>query len=83
MDKIAVKPPLEEKEIKEELNFTHVKNVLERLNYFNLSPADRKTVIDLKSELYKVENIGHTRESKVKINDGLSSLLKIMSKYSV
>ena len=83
VEKIAVKPPLEEKEIKEELNFTHVKNVLERLNYFNLSPADRKTVIDLKSELFKVENIGLTRESKIKINDGLSSLLKIMSKYSV
>lgn len=83
VEKISVKPQLKINEIKEELNFTHVKNVLERLNYYNLSPSDKKAVVELKGLLFQAENMGLTKESKSKINDGLSLLLKIMSKYSV
>ncbi len=83
VERIAVKKVKEDVSVKEELNFEHVKNVLERLNYFNLSPSDKKTVSELKSLLFLAENSGVTKEFKSKINDGLSSLLKIMSKYSV
>lgn len=83
VERLAVKRGNEETEGKEELNFEHVKNVLERLNYFNLSPSDKKTVSELKSLLFLAESSGVTKEFKSKINDGLSSLLKIMSKYSV
>ncbi len=68
---------------KEELNFSHVKNVLERLNYYNLSPVDKKIVGDLRSMLFEAERVGVTAEGKSKLNEGLCSLLKIMSKYSV
>lgn len=67
----------------EEINFSHVKSVIDRLEYFDLSPADKKQIDNLKSELYFAENDGFTPEKKSRINDGLSGLLKIMSKYGV
>lgn len=68
---------------KNELNFSHVKSVLERLDYFDLSPADKKQAELLKDALFSAERQGFTAETKGKINDGLSNLLKIMSKYGV
>ncbi len=68
---------------KPEVNFTHVKNVIERLNYYALSPFDRKQVNDLSCLLVEAERSCITQELKEKINEGLGSLLKIMSKYGV
>ena len=68
---------------KSEVNFSHVKNVIERLNYYALSPFDRKQVNDLSTFLTEAERVGITQELKEKINDGLGILLKIMSKYGV
>ena len=66
-----------------EIDFTHVKNVIGRLNDFDLTVADRKQIDKLKEVLYAAENFGVTAERKSRINDGLSGLLKIMSKYGV
>jgi len=76
--------PIEQKTVyKEDVNFSHVKNVIERLNYYTLSPFDRKQVNDLSCLLIEAEKTGITKELKEKINDGLGALLKIMSKYGV
>lgn len=65
------------------INFSHVKSVIERLEYFDLTAADKKQIETLKDNLNSAENFGFTPEKKSKINDGLSGLLKIMSKYGV
>lgn len=67
----------------DELDFSHVKNILKRLEYYNLTSVDAKQVSELKSALYQAERYGTDREIKSKINDGLGALLKIMSKYGV
>lgn len=74
-------PQLKEKEC--ELDFSHVKNILKRLEYYNLSSLDTKQVSELKSALYQAETCGVNKDIKSKINDGLGALLKIMSKYGV
>ena len=65
------------------IDFTHVKNILSRLEYYNLSPTDQKQVGELKASVYRAENFGVDKETKSKISDGLGALLKIMSKYGV
>ncbi len=65
------------------LNFTHVKSVISKLEYYPLTPSDKKQVRELESAVYTAENLGFTTEIKEKINDGLGGLLKIMSKYGV
>lgn len=77
----AATPQLKEKEC--ELDFSHVKNILKRLEYYNLSSLDAKQVAELKSALYQAETCGVNKDIKSKINDGLGALLKIMSKYGV
>lgn len=64
-------------------DFTHVKNVIERLNYFPLTPSDKKQVNELQITIERAELGEEFPDLKNKINDGLSSLLKIMSKYGV
>lgn len=66
-----------------ELDFTHVKNVIERLNCFGLSQADKRQVKELEALLSKAECEECDDKTKESINDGLSALLKIMSKYGV
>ena len=66
-----------------DLDFSHVKNVLLKLNYYPLTPNDRKQVKDLEYALITAENGDLNYELKEKINDGLGVLLKIMSKYGV
>jgi hypothetical protein len=73
----------EREEPKKEVDFLHVKNVLERLEYFNLSPTEKKQVKSLKESVYIAEREGITKDNRQKINDGLSDLLKIMSRYGV
>ena len=75
--------PVSAPKISDELNFSHVKSVLDRLEYFDLSPTDKKQVEALKDAMFSAERQGFTPEKKSRINDGLANLLKIMSKYGV
>lgn len=79
---LKIRVPAPEK-TETEIDFTHVKNVIERLNYYNLGPTDKRTVNDLANNVSQAENGEFTPELKEKINDGLGALLKIMSKYGV
>jgi hypothetical protein len=79
-----VKKLLEDKQEKESgLDFSHVKNVLSRLDYFSLSPADKRQVKELEVTLAEAERGEFNILLKEKLNDGLGMLLKIMSKYGV
>lgn len=75
---VAVQKP---KESKPEIDFSHVKSVIARLNYFSLSSQDRSVVKDLELNVMQAERGDYDIETKRKINDGLGALLKIMSKY--
>ncbi|MBQ8196864.1 MAG: hypothetical protein IJZ73_02255 [Clostridia bacterium] len=70
----------ETQEIKD-VDFSHVKNVIDRLSYFNLTSNDRRQIKELELSLIDAETNGYTIDVKEKINAGLGSLLKIMSKY--
>ncbi len=79
---LSVKAP-KEKDESLEVDFSHVKNIISRLDYFSLSGADKKAVSNLENTIILAEQKGATKELKEKVNDGLSALLKIMSKYGV
>ncbi len=66
-----------------EVDFSHVRNVMERLDYYGLSQTDRNVIKELKLALNMAESSGLDDNLKSKINDGLGQLLKIMSKYNV
>jgi hypothetical protein len=66
-----------------ELDYSHVKNILERLDYYSLNGSDKKTVNELENSLALAEKGDSSTENKTRINDGLGALLKIMSKYGV
>lgn len=61
-------------------DFTHVKNVIERLRAFPLSTGDKKQIKDLEDAIVLIEN---GLEDEYSINDELGALLKIMAKYGV
>lgn len=78
------KPSQKEKLVSDfELDFQHVKSVINRLDYFGLKESDKKQVKELESALLLAEKGYFGQETKEKINDGLGALLKIMSKYGV
>ena len=62
------------------LDVSHVKNVIERLSYFPLSVSERKQINELSSLILVAERNGDD-ETKEKLNEKLSFLLKIMAKY--
>lgn len=64
-------------------DFSHVKNVLQRLEPATLSYADRRQIHELELSLYEAENGGYSEETRVKINEGLGNLLKIMARHGV
>ena len=64
-------------------DFSHVKKVIERLNCYSLSPFDKKQVKELEANIEMAKNDLDIIKLKSKINDGLTILLKIMSKYGV
>ena len=66
-----------------EIDFSHVKNVISRLEYFPLGVSDKKQIKDLQTLVYSAENGDYSPDLKSRINDGLGSLLKIMAKYGV
>ncbi|MDY6367269.1 MAG: hypothetical protein SPL13_01965 [Clostridia bacterium] len=78
-------PQSSDEHVKEttQIDFTHVKNVIERLSHYDVNPTEKKRIEDLKDVLLYAENRKITLSEKEKINDGLSFLLKIMSKYGV
>ncbi len=80
---IVEQKPYEKKKEEREVDFSHVKNILARLDYFSLSNADKRAVGELENFLDLAENGDNSKEVKLKVNEGLSSLLKIMSKYGV
>ena len=66
-----------------EVDFSHVKSVMERLSTVPLLPSDKKQITDLEKVVHTAETTGVDGALKSKINDGLSALLKIMAKYGV
>ena len=78
---LTAKPRAEEKEC--DLDFSHVKNVLKRLEPTSLSYADRKQIHDLEVALYSAEHGEKSNDTKTKINEGLGNLLKIMAKHGI
>ena len=70
-------------EVTDGLDFSHVKNVLNRLGVANLSSSDRRQIHDLELLLYEAEHGECDAELKGKINEGLGNLLKIMAKHGV
>lgn len=76
---------VEEKEEKRQtqIDFSHVKSVINRLNGFELSVTDRQAVRELEIALFDAEKRGEEGEIKSRLNDGLNCLLKIMAKYGV
>ena len=66
-----------------DLDFSHVKSVLERLEPAVLSYADRKQVHDLEVALFAAERGEVFEDTKAKINEGLGNLLKIMAKHGI
>lgn len=73
--------PFHKKSLEVPIDYSHVKNVIERLNYFPLSVNDKRQVRDLEGFLVEAESGELSPILKSKINDGLGALLKIMSKY--
>ena len=69
--------------ISDKPDFSHVKNVLQRLEPATLSYADRRQVHELELALYEAENGGYFEETRIKINEGLGNLLKIMARHGV
>lgn len=65
------------------IDFSHVKNVLERIEFYPLTTAEKKQVKLLEAEILKAENGIDSQELKDSINDKLGALLKIMAKYGV
>ncbi len=73
----------EEGERKYELDFSHVKSVIDRLEFFPLTASDKRQVKELENAVYCAEHGEFTKENKERINEGLGALLKIMSKYGI
>ena len=82
VDKIVAKPILPP-QIETPPDFSHVKSVLERLNYFPLSPNEKKQAKELEITVRRIESGENTPELKNRVNDGLGALLKIMAKHGV
>ncbi|MBQ7348629.1 MAG: hypothetical protein IJW47_01400 [Clostridia bacterium] len=83
-ERINVQPETPQKLTKKtEVDFGHVKSVMERLELCTLSASDKKALSDLKTAVYTAETVGVNLSVKEKINDGLSALLRIMAKYGI
>ena len=75
--------PNEEKDFLPETDYSHVKNIIEKLSYYNLNGQEKKSVNDLKIQVARVENGDNSPLLKERISEGLGVLLKIMAKYNV
>ena len=67
----------------EEIDFSHVKSVLKKLEYYPLKEQDKRSAKQLENAINQAQETGLDESLKQTINDGLGQLLKIMSKYAV
>ena len=67
----------------EEIDFSHIKGILSRLEYYPLKEQDKKSASDLEKAILQAEENGLDKALKQNINEGLGALIKIMAKYSV
>lgn len=70
-------------EVQSDINFAHVKSVLNRLKDFSLLEADKRQAKELEYAIYECERGNNSPLIKQQISDGLGVLLKIMAKYGV
>ena len=83
-EKIELKPVEENIRVEDkELDFSHVKSVINRMEYYSLGQNDKRQVYELEQALNEAEKNGLNDSIKNRINDGLGALLKIMSKYGI
>ncbi len=66
--------------VKSAPDFSHVKNIIERLNAFPLTAMDKRQIKDLENAIILIEN---GQQEDYGINDELGALLKMMAKYGV
>ncbi len=64
-------------------DYSHVKNIIERLSFYELNAQEKKLVGELNTYVNRAENGEDTFSLKEKISDGLGGLLKIMAKYNL
>ena len=67
----------------DEIDFSHIKGILERLDYYPLKDQDKKSAKELEKAILDAEENGLDMALKQTINEGLGALLKIMAKYAV
>ncbi len=67
----------------EEIDFSHIKGILNRLEYYPLKEQDKKSASELEKAILYAEENGLDNRLKQTINEGLGALLKIMAKYAV
>ncbi len=67
----------------EEIDFSHIKNILARLEYYPLTGQDKKCALELEKAILDAEENGLDKVLKQTINEGLGALLRIMAKYAV
>ncbi len=72
-----------DKDFNDEIDFSHVLGILERLNYYPLSTSDKNKMRELEAMILQAERGESEDNYKLKINEGLGELLKIMSRYGV
>ena len=75
--------PKQDTNLKEEIDFSHVKTVLKKLDYYPLKEQDKRSAKELESAINEAEENGLDQRLKQNINDGLGQLLKLMSKYAI
>lgn len=74
-----VKKPMEK--VEQKTDFSHVLNIIKRLNAMQLSPYDKKKVIEIQSLILLAKKQPLDKEAKERINSGLGALIKIVAKY--
>ncbi len=80
VEKLEKNPPPNDEKSKSITDFSHVKNVIERLYSFPLTQGDRKQIKELEDAIILIEN---GLEEEYSIGEELGALLKIMAKYGV
>ena len=66
-----------------EIDFSHVLGVIAKLEYYPLTTTEKKQVKELSEVIRQAQCGKNDKETKIRINDGLSFLLKIMAKHGV
>lgn len=75
--------PQPEVNMQDEIDFSHAKTILSKLEFYPLKEQDRKTAKDLENAIDLAEQNGLDNALKENINEGLGALLKIMAKYAI